>query len=351
VAIERPDGVLVERVLDAGLPVLAIHPNQVQAARDRYRAAAGKSDAFDAFVLAELARTDHHRFRLVEPDADQTRALRALTRAREDLVAMRVELANRLRAELERSWPGGATIFAEVDSPIALAFLTRYPAPNDAARLGPQRLAGFLARHRYCGRRTPAQLLARLAQAPSVQLSAAEAEARRSIVLSYIAALRPLISQIRELNSEIAHALDDHPDGPIFRSLFRDPKSSITAAELLAETGDCRNRYPTAETLIADAGQSPIAVESGKRKHATFRRACDKRLRRATSVLADSSRHHNPWAADIYQRARQRGCDHPHALRILGRAWLRVLWRCWHDHTPYNPARHGGLQRHLTTMG
>ena len=95
VALERPDGVLVDRLLDAGLGVLAIHPNQVQATRDRYRASGGKSDAFDAFVLAELARTDHHRFRLVEPDADQTRALRALTRTREDLVAMRVVLSSR----------------------------------------------------------------------------------------------------------------------------------------------------------------------------------------------------------------------------------------------------------------
>ncbi|MBA2513041.1 MAG: IS110 family transposase [Solirubrobacterales bacterium] len=348
VAIERPDGVLVERMLDAGLPVLAIHPNQVQAARDRYRAAGGKSDAFDAFVLAELARTDHHRFRLVRPDSDQTRALQAMTRARDDLVAVRVELANRLRAELERSWPGAAVIFADLDSPIALAFLQRYPSPSDAARLGPQRLAGFLSRHHYCGRKTPAVLLQRLAQAPSVQLLDAESEARRSIVLSLVAALQPLVAQIRELSSAIAQALAAHPDGHIFRAFFRDPKSSLTAATLLAEIGDSRQRYPTADALAADAGQSPVAVESGKRKQATFRRACDKRLRNAISVLADTSRHHNPWAADIYTRARARGASHQHAIRILGRAWCGVIWRLWHDHDIYDPARHTALQRLLT---
>src|SRR4051812_33421121 len=122
VAIERPDGVLVERLLEVGLAVLAVHPNQVKAARPRFRAAGGKSDAFDAFVLAELARTDHHRFRVLTPDSDETRALRSLTRSREDLVETRVALANRLRAELEAFWPGGAAIFADVDSPIALAF-------------------------------------------------------------------------------------------------------------------------------------------------------------------------------------------------------------------------------------
>jgi transposase len=106
VAIERPDGLLVDRLLDAGVRVLALHPNQVKAARDRFRAAGGKSDRFDRFVLCELARTDAHRFRILEPDSDQTKAIRALTRAREDLVAARVAMGNQLRAELERFWPG-----------------------------------------------------------------------------------------------------------------------------------------------------------------------------------------------------------------------------------------------------
>jgi transposase len=115
VAIERPDGLLVERLLDAGLEVLALHPNQVKAARPRFAVAGGKSDRFDAFVLCELARTDHHRFRRLEPDRDQTKALRALTRAREDLVQSRVALANQLRSELERFWPGAIRIFFEID--------------------------------------------------------------------------------------------------------------------------------------------------------------------------------------------------------------------------------------------
>jgi transposase len=129
VAIERPDGLLVERLLDAGLQVLALHPNQVAAARARFRVSGGKSDRFDAFVLCELARTDSHRFRVLEPDSDETKALRALTRAREDLVHARVALSNQLRAELERFWPGPIGLFTKLDSPISLAFLERYPSP------------------------------------------------------------------------------------------------------------------------------------------------------------------------------------------------------------------------------
>ena len=149
VAVERPDGLLVERLLAVGLVVFALHPNQVKAARPRFQVAAGKSDRFDAFVLCELARTDSHRFRALVPDADETKALRALTRAREDLVATRVALANQLRAELERFWPGAVRLFAEVDSPIALAFLERYPTPLAARGLGEKRFESFLARHGY----------------------------------------------------------------------------------------------------------------------------------------------------------------------------------------------------------
>jgi transposase len=136
VAIERPDGLLVERLLETGVQVLGLHPNQVKAARDRFRASGGKSDRFDSFVLCELARTDRHRFRVLEPDLDETKALRALTRAREDLVAARVAMANQLWAELERFWPGPVGLFADLDSPISLAFLARYPSPTDAKGLG-----------------------------------------------------------------------------------------------------------------------------------------------------------------------------------------------------------------------
>jgi transposase len=347
VAIERPDGLLIERLLDAGLTVIAMHPNQVAAARPRFRPAGGKSDRFDAFVLCELARTDHHRFRALVPDSDQTKALRALTRGREVLVEQRVALCNQLRAELERFWPGAVEIFAELDSPISLAFLSRYPSPVDARCLGEKRLAQWLARNHYCGRKPASVLLERLRAAPSGRAGELEADARRGIVLALVAALQPIVEQIRLLTAEIAHAVRAHPDGEIFLSLFKDPKSVICAATLLAEIGDSRGRYPTAEHLAADAGMSPVAVESGRKKVACFRRGCDHRLRDATSTLADATRHWHPWAADHYARAIQRGHDHPRAIRTLGRAWTRVLWRCWQDGVPYDPSRHRGLQQHI----
>jgi transposase len=350
VAIERPDGLLVGRLLAAGITVVAIHPNRLAAARDRFRAAAGKDDRFDAMVLCELCRTDHHRFPALAPSSDETLALRALVRTREDLVGARVALANQLRAHLDAAWPG-ARIFADVDSPISLAFLARYPSAADTRGLGPKRLAGFLARHAYSGRRTPEQLLDRLRTAPIAAIGELEAEARRSAVLALVCALRPLVEQISQLTSEIRGAIRAHPDGPIFLSFFRDPKSVVTAAGLLCEIGDNRARYPHADTLAADGGQAPVTKQSGKHRAVGFRWACDKRLRNHMCVLADSTRHWHPWAHDVYQRAIDRGADHPHATRILGRAWTRVLWRCWQDGLTYDPTQHRALTRHLNQQG
>jgi len=338
IAVERPSGLLVDTLVQAGFDVVPIHPNVVKATRPRYAAAPGKSDPGDAFLLADLLRTDGHRFRALQPPSDDTRALRTLVRGRDDLVAQRVALANQLRALLERAWPGAARIFADVDSPIALAFLARYPTAQSAARLGEKRLAHFLVQHAYCGRRAPRDLLARLQAAPPSQLGDNEAEAAGELVRSLVAVLVPLVAQIQQLGAAIAAALRQHPDAPVVQTFPR--TGTINAAQILAELGDDRRRFTSADHLAAEAGVAPVTHASGKHHGVTFRWACNKRLRAALTTFADNSRHASAWAATIYRRAVGRGCDHPHAIRILARAWVRVLWRCWQNATPYDVTRH-----------
>ena len=338
IALERPSGLLVDTLVHAGFDVVPIHPNVVKATRPRYSAAGGKSDPGDAFLLADLLRTDGHRFRPLQPPSDDTRALRTLVRGRDDLVAQRVALANQLRALLERVWPGAAQIFADIDSPIALAFLARYPTAHSAARLGPKRLAHFLVQHAYCGRRSACELLARLQVAPPARLGEGETEAAGDLVRCLVTVLTPLVAQIQQLGAAIAAALQHHPDAPVVQTLPR--TGTVNAAQMLAELGDDRARFTSAEQLAAEAGVAPVTHASGKHRDVTFRWACNKRLRSALTTFADNSRHASAWAADVYRRARARGCDHPHAVRILARAWVRVLWRCWQAHTPYDVTRH-----------
>jgi len=338
VAIERPSGVVIDTLVEAGFPVVPIHPNVVKASRPRYSSAGRKDDPGDAFLLADLLRTDGHRFRSLCPLSDETRALRALVRGRDDLVAQRVALANQLRALLERFWPGAAAIFADVDSPIALAFLDRYPTPASAERLGERRLAQFLRRRAYSGRRPAAELLARLRGAPRSRPGDAETETSGQLVHALVAVLTPLVAQIQHLSAAVAAAVAQHADGPLVQSFPR--SGAVNAAQILAELGDDRARFPTAEQLAAEAGAAPVTRASGKHRAVVFRWACNKRLRQAVITFADNSRHASPWAAAVYARARRRGCDHPHAIRILARAWIGVLWRCWQDRRPYDVTAH-----------
>jgi transposase len=346
IAIERPSGLLVDALVEAGFIVTPIHPNVVKACRPRYRAVAAKSAPGDAYILADILRTDGHRLRPLAPQSDAIKALRGLVRGRADLVSTRVALANQLTALLDSFWPGAAQIFADVASPIALAFLERYPTPEAAARLGPKRLAGFLAQHRYCGRRSPEALLTRLHSAPQGCAGDAESEAKGDLVRALARTLQALVAELAKLTSRIEHAISELPDGNIVMSFPR--AGRICAAQILAELGDVRARFPTEHQLAAEAGVAPVTYQSGKARGVGWRWACNKRLRAALTCMADNSRHQSPWAADVYQRARARGCDHPHAIRILARAWARVLWRAWTDRKPYEPTKHAAARPFLS---
>jgi transposase len=342
IAVERPSGLIIDTLIDAGHPVVPIHPNVVKACRPRYRAAGGKSDVGDSYLLADVLRTDGHRFRSLSAPSDAIKALRALVRTRDDLVAERISLANQLRSLLESFWPGAASIFADIDSPIALDFVQRYPSPESAARLGEKRLASFLAQHRYSGRRPAAELLARLRAAPVGLAGPLETEAKAELSQTLAVIIKRLVAQLATLSSRIEHEVEQLPEGKIVMSFPR--AGRINAAQIVAELGDVRERFLSEDQLAAEAGICPVTHESGKSRGVTFRWACNHRLRQAICTWADNSRHSSAWAADIYRRARARGCDHPHAVRIVARAWARVLWRAWTNNTPYEVTRHAGAQ-------
>lgn len=341
VAIERPDGPLIEAMLDAGVTVYVIAPRQVKALRERYSSAGAKSDPGDAFVLADVLRTDHRRLTPLRTDSAETKALRALTRTRKDLVEARVGLVNQLRAQLELCFPGAVGLFAKLDSDVSVAFLRRYPTHASVARLGEARLDAFLRRISYCGRVPVGVLLERLQVAPAAGITEIEAESRAACVKALLDAIEVCNRRAKELEAEIIERLEFHRDAPIFTSLPRAGRG-VRAASLLAEIGDVRARFPDDDSLAALAGVAPVTKASGKARSVGFRWACDKKLRNALIDFADDSRHNSPWAADIYRRAIERGKRHPHAVRIVARAWLRVIWKMWQTNEPYDVNQHRG---------
>ncbi len=343
VAIERPDGRLVDRLLEAGHPVVPVKTNAIKVWREAEVLSGAKSDPGDAEVIADYLRQRRSRLRPLAPFSAQTRALRAVVRSRTDLVEQRVAAANQLEAVLDAFWPGAKAVFADISSPIALDFLERYPTPTSAARLGPARMAAFMTKHGYSGRRSAAELVERLRGAPAGVPAGPEAEARRDVVMAMVRVLRALGRAIKDLDRSVAAHLDEHPDAEIFRSLPR--SGQINAAQMLAEWGDCREAFDSPEAVASLCGATPVTKKSGKHHAVNFRWACNKRFRNAMTIYADNSRHASPWAQSIYQAALDRGHDHPHAIRVLARAWIRVIYRCWVDHAPYDPAKHGAITR------
>jgi len=344
VAIERPDGPVVEVLLEAGLEVVVVSSRSVKALRERYGTAGNKSDRGDAYVLADCLRTDGHRWRSLEPDSPATVTLRCLVRARKDLVETRVATANQLRAHLQIVFPAAVGLFRDIDSPISLRFLRRFPSETKAMWLSERRLGAWLVANHYCGRKTPTVLFERLRGAAKGTVGE-EADTRGALTLAYVEVLGSLRGQIDELTTRIAEALEVHPDAEIFTSLPR--AGMVRAATLLAEIGDCRARFPDAESLACLAGVAPSTRSSGKHRAVTFRWSADKKLRDALCDFAGDSWQGNAWAERRYRELRKTK-THPHAERILARSWVAIIWRCWQDHTPYDPTRHGGFRRLIT---
>jgi transposase len=339
VAIERGDGPVVEVLIDAALAVFVVPSRQIKSLRGRYGSAGNKDDRFDAYVLADTLRTDGHRWRALREDHDDTRALRALCRARKDLVETRVQLLNQLRGNLELALPGAIGLFSKPDSKITLAFLRRFSTAEKVAWLSVKRFASWLASMGYSGGVSAAVLFERLTDA-APGLLGAEGKARGRITLGLVTMIETLNAEVEAIEQQMSLLLSAHPDQHIFTSLPR--SGMVRAASLLAEIGDCRERFPTDDALAALAGASPSTRQSGKREQTVFRWACNKKLRAAVMDFANGSRMADPWAADIYRRSMERGCRHPHAIRILARAWIRIIWRCWQNRQMFDPTLHRG---------
>ena len=183
VAIERPDGPVVEALMAGGFGVVIVPSRAVKGLRTRYGQAGNRTDASDAYVLADCLRTDGHRLRSLERDAPETVTLRAHVRARKDLIRTRVAVANQLRAHLALVFLGAVGLFHDIDSPISLRFLRRFPSATKATWLSEKRLSAWLRANGYCGGKSPRELWAR-GEAARHGAMAQDGDARSSVTLA-----------------------------------------------------------------------------------------------------------------------------------------------------------------------
>jgi transposase len=337
IAIERSEGILVEALQAAGHRLFCVSPKMSARARERYRLAPTKSDAFDAYVLADSLRHEHRHWRPLAIPSDLLAELRALTRDRERLIFNQRDVENQLRAIVLAYHPAVLHLFSSLDRDITLAFLLDYPTPAAAGRVGTARMAGFCARHGYSGR-TSAEVLVDRLRPHLLSAAPGTVAGKAYTAMLFIDQLEMLNQQVRSITKHISERLTAHPDAQIFLSF--PGMGTVTAATMLAEMGEDRARFPTSATLLAETGTAPVTRSSGRSRSVRFRYAANSRMRHAIDWWTFVAAREDDWTREAYQQARDRGQLHNRALRGIGARWTRILWRCWTDHTTYQPERH-----------
>ncbi len=338
VAIERAEGLLVEFLHT--LPEVTLYcvsPKISARARERYRLSASKSDTFDAFVLADTVRHEHARWRPLSCPSSLTAQLQAVSRDRARVLHAKVACESRLRAVLETYHPAPLHLFSELDRDISLEFIRAYPTPDQARRVKTARMAAFCARQHYSGRTDPQVLVDRLT--PNLLSASEGTTAGKSFTARLFAEeLRMHSAHLRAFDKHIDQLLEAHPDAPIFLSF--PGIGPVVAATLIAEMGEDRRRFPDAAVLLAEAGLAPVTKASGRTRQVRFRYAANRRMRHVIDWWAFVATREDAWSKTVYDTGRARGQGKYRALRGLGARWTRILWRCWTDHTTYDPDRH-----------
>lgn len=342
VAIETSSGSVVERLLEGGYAVYPLNPMAAKRYRERKAPSGTKTDRLDAWSMADALRTDGHSWRRLKADDALTVELRLLCRDEVALIEQRTALINQLRSALREYYPAVLEIFEDLTTKVSWSFIERFPTPQALRAAGKRQWEKFLHVHKaYHSKALYDKRLDLMARAEDFCGSVGVTNAKSMLAQALAVQLRTLQQQLDKYRERIEECFRRHPDHDLFGSL--PGAGAKLAPRLLAELGDDRNRFESAEGLQCYAGTAPVTIKSGKRDKKPkvhFRRACQKQLRATVQLWADFSRRSCPWAETYYQHKREQGQGHNCALRCLGQRWLKILWKMWQARTVYDPDLH-----------
>jgi transposase len=337
-AIEKPQGRIVDFLLDHAVVVYPVNPKALDRARDRFRISQSKSDSFDAYVLAEFLRTDHVHLRALQPDSEQAQELKMLTRDHHRLGRHKTRLLNQIEATLKEYYPRPLEVFSDLESQIALDFLEQYPTPRALSELTRRNWNRFAKREHHLGEERCKELWEKLSQ-PQLKIPEHVVRAKAQLLLVLVIQLRSLAEAVKSYSDKVESFFAAMPAAEYVKTL-PGGKSGTTVPMLWAELGDAHSRWQSFRHLQAEAGGVPVTKASGKSRVVQFRFACNKLLRYATYWFSFNSLNRCEWANKYYRDQRRKGHGHPQALRALGAKWLKIIFVMWRDHKPYDENFH-----------
>jgi transposase len=335
-AIERPEGRVVDCLLDHGVVVYPLNPKALDRARDRFRQSRAKSDAFDARVAADFLRTDQGHLTALQPSSAAAQELKYLTEDCQRLIRQQTRLLNQLTATLKAYYPRALEV-AELTTALTRAFLAAYPTPETLSRLTERQWRRWARTQRLSASRTD-ELWTAL-QAPQLPVPAHVVRAKARLMQTLVAALEPVVGAVTSYRQAIDDFFAGMPAAATARTLPVG-KQGLLVPTLWARLGDAPGRWQSFRHLQAQAGSVPVTERSGKQRAVHFRYACDKTLRYVLDHVAFRSLQHSDWARAYYDQQRARGHGHRQALRAVGAKWLKIIFVMWRDNIAYSEEHH-----------
>ena len=336
-AIEKPEGRIVDFLLDHGVVVFAVNPKALDSARDRFRASGAKSDPFDARVLATFLRTDHSHLTPLRPSSEAAQELKGLTRDYTRQVRQQTRLLNQLTATLKAYYPRALEIVTDLKTRWGREFLAAYPTPAALRALTEREWTRWARGHRLSGAR--AADLWPIVAAPQLAVPGHVARVHGRRAAALLEQLTVTMGTVTAYREAIEDFFGGMP-GAEWAASLPGSKTGTTVARVYAELGDAQGRWESFPHLQAQAGVVPITERSGKQRTVRFRVACNTFLRDAMHRFAQQSLLLSDWARAYYDRCRRRGHTHHHALRALAAKWVKIIFVLWRDRIAYDETHH-----------
>lgn len=319
------------------LVLYPINPQMSAAFRQAFYPSGAKNDPADADLQLDILLQHRDRLRAWHPEEPTTRQLTLMVEARRRFIADQVRLSNRQRQALKTYFPQALELVGdELTSPMACAFLQKWPTLEAVQKAKPAVLRSFYYAHHSRSNDLISRRLELVAKAKPLTTDSAIVAAQSLLVQCVareLAALNPVVALY---DKQIAELYAQHSDFPIWDSFPGVGK--VFGPRLAAAWGTQRERFAKAADMSCYSGIAPVREESGKGLWIHMRWACPKFLRQTFHEMAKASMNFCLWARCYYQMQIQAGKGHQAAIRALAFKWQRIMCRCWKQHTPYDDA-------------
>jgi transposase len=326
------------------LVLFPVNPLTLARYRDAFAPSHAKDDPTDAALLLELLLKHRDKLKPLKPQSPAMRALAQLIEHRRRLVGDKVRITNRLTSALKSYFPQVLQWFHDKDTAIFCGFLTQWPTLKAAQLARRSTLERFFRTHHVRYTDVIAQRIQAIKRATPLTTDAGVIVPNALLVQALVTQLRVTLQAIEDFDHAIAQRAQSHPDFPLFDTL--PGAGAVFAPRLLVAFGEQRDRYTSADELQKYAGIAPVTERSGNKSWVHWRLQCPTFLRQTFVEWAAESTRHAFWARVYYQQQRDKGASHQVAVRALAFKWIRILFRCWQERTPYDESVYlNALQR------